>query len=87
VRAVLDGGPGARAGLRTGDVLVASGERELRSIADLYAALAGAGTSRELALRVLRGTQEERIAVALDGAPPAGGTPASTARPGGEHHL
>src|SRR4051812_13490109 len=39
VRTVAPGGPGDRAGLRTGDVLTGSGDNELRAVADLYAAI------------------------------------------------
>jgi DNA-binding MarR family transcriptional regulator len=60
VRAVEAGTPAFAAGLRTGDLLY-----ELRSIADLYAAIDRAGG--ELPLHVLRGADEVTVFVPLDG--------------------
>ncbi|HEY6890960.1 MAG TPA: MarR family transcriptional regulator [Solirubrobacter sp.] len=60
VRAVETGTPAATAGLRTGDVL-----RDLRSIADLYAAVDAA--RGHVSLRVLRGADELTVSIALDG--------------------
>jgi DNA-binding MarR family transcriptional regulator len=65
VRAVEDESPAARAGVRTGDVLLAAGTRPLRSIAALYAGIDDAAAQRRLALRVLRGSQEHDLAVPL----------------------
>jgi DNA-binding MarR family transcriptional regulator len=68
VRAVAADGAAARAGLRVGDVLLAAGDRELRSAGALHAAVAEGAAAGTLALRVLRGTGELTVAVALDAA-------------------
>ena len=67
VRAVDADSPAADAGLRTGDVLLGAGERDLRSIAELYAAIDDASPAGRLTLRVLRGTEELPRTVALNG--------------------
>jgi DNA-binding MarR family transcriptional regulator len=89
VRAVADGGPAARAGVRTGDVLLAAGTRPLRSVAALYAGLDEAALQRRLQLRLLRGTQEHRLTLPLTDAPPPDGSVAAIAgrAAGGEHVL
>ena len=46
VRAVSADGPAEAAGLRTGDMLTAADGRELRSVADLYAAIDDAAGRR-----------------------------------------
>jgi DNA-binding MarR family transcriptional regulator len=74
VRAVEDDGAAAAAGLRTGDVLLSAGERELRSVAALHAAIADA-TDGRLRLRVQRGADTTTVTVALaagEGAATAG---------------
>jgi DNA-binding MarR family transcriptional regulator len=78
VRTVEEGGPAAAAGLRTGDVLLAAGEHELRSVAALHAAVGDAG--RKLRLRVQRGGETLDVTVALAPAGAAAGRPAR-----GEH--
>src|SRR4051794_35269239 len=82
VRDVDEGGPAAAAGLRTGDVLTAADQRELRSVAALHAALEGAS---RLTLRIVRGTQEDQLTVTLSGS----GRDAGSLRtaPPGEHAL
>jgi DNA-binding MarR family transcriptional regulator len=65
VRSVLEGGPAEHAGLRTGDVLVRAGRRELRSVAALHAAVADVAKSRRLRLRLVRGADERAVTVAL----------------------
>ena len=73
VHAVDPGGAAALAGLRTGDVLVRAGRRELRSVATLYAALAEAPGSGRLSLVAVRGTDEREVTLQLpDGAAPDG---------------
>jgi S1-C subfamily serine protease len=76
VRSVDEGGPAAAAGLRTGDVLLRAGGRELRSVAALHEAVAeGAGALR---LEVRRGAETTTVTVAT-----AAGAPGRAAR--GEH--
>jgi DNA-binding MarR family transcriptional regulator len=89
VRAVADGEAGRHAGLRTGDVLVSSGPHELRAVADLYAAIDDAAPSGRLPLRLVRGTAERRLTVALNaGARVSGSLAATTGRnASGEHRL
>src|SRR5690242_8617735 len=82
VRAVDRHGPACAAGLRTGDVLLAAGRRELRSAASLSAAIDAARPGGRLGLRVLRGADESDVVVSL------GEPPAAAATPGrGEHAV
>jgi serine protease Do len=69
VRAVLDDGPAAAAGVQRGDLLVAAGGAPLDGIDALYAALDGAPADAPLTLRVVRGAEELELAVTV---PPAG---------------
>jgi serine protease Do len=63
VRGVEDDSPAHRAGLERGDLLVAVGGRALTSLDDLFDALEpGTGS---LSLRVVRGTEERDVEVAL----------------------
>jgi DNA-binding MarR family transcriptional regulator len=84
VRAVEAPGPAAAAGLRTGDVLVRAGERELRSIGALYAAIEDAAPSGRLELRILRGADEVPLTVALEG---PGARAAGTGRGARDEHV
>jgi serine protease Do len=61
VRGVVDDSPAERAGLERGDLLVRAGERELRSIDDLFDALETGGDA--LTLSVVRGEEERDVAV------------------------
>ena len=63
VRGVLDGTPAAAAGLERGDLLVAAGDAPLTSADDLFDALDRGGET--LTLRVLRGTGERDVEIAL----------------------
>jgi serine protease Do len=63
VRAVEQGGPADLAGVRAGDLLIGVGETDLRGLADVFAALDAAGDS--VVLRLLRGTEELEVTVAL----------------------
>jgi DNA-binding MarR family transcriptional regulator len=70
LRVVDRDGAGGRGGLRAGDVLLAGGDRPLRSVAGLRAALADAAGGT-LALRVLRGAEEEVEVVVTVPTPPS----------------
>jgi serine protease Do len=63
VRGVEEGSPAARAGLERGDLIVAAGGAPVARLDDVYAALDAAGD--ELALTVVRGTEEREVNVAL----------------------
>ena len=63
VRSVERDGPSARAGIEPGDVLVRAGRAELRSAADLYAAIARA--TRSLRIRLQRGAEGRTVSVTL----------------------
>lgn len=75
VRAVEDVSPAAAAGLRTGDLLVAAGDRALVAIDDLHDALVTAGAGSTVVLRVVRGVEESEVTVTL-------GAPEETVSPG-----
>src|SRR4051812_1428357 len=79
VRAVEAGGPGAGAGLQSGDIPERAGRRDLRSIAALYAAIEEAATARRLRLRVVRGAAEHQVTVPLGDGPRLDGALAATA--------
>jgi DNA-binding MarR family transcriptional regulator len=79
VRSVEDGEPAAAAGVRTGDLLLRAGTRQLRSIGALYEAIAGAGENRRLRIVLLRGMEEHRVTVRLGDARTAHDTVAATA--------
>jgi S1-C subfamily serine protease len=63
VRDVAEDSPAARAGLASGDLIVAAGGQPVRTIDDLSGALQTAGDTIEL--NVLRGTDERSIQVVL----------------------
>ncbi len=65
VRAVEEGSPAGRAGLRRGDVLVSADGAPLCSIDDLHAALTADGPALELA--VVRATEELTVRVEFPG--------------------
>jgi len=89
VREVDDGGAASHAGIRTGDVLVRAGRRELRSIAALYAAIDDDATSGRLRIALIRGEQEHSVTIRLAPAPAPAAEPAATpGRTGsGDHRL
>ena len=64
IRALEEGGPADRAGIKTGDLLVAAGGRELTSIDALFDALEEA--NKELRVTVVRGVEEQELTVVLD---------------------
>ena len=63
IRGVADDSPAARAGLASGDLIVAAAGQPVRTVDDLSAALRTAGEAIELS--VLRGTDERTIQVAF----------------------
>jgi DNA-binding MarR family transcriptional regulator len=65
VRGVEPGSPAQAAGVAPGDVLIRAGGRELRSSSSLYAAIQDAG--ERLTVTLLRGNEELRLRIALDG--------------------
>ncbi|HEX2699192.1 MAG TPA: S1C family serine protease [Acidimicrobiales bacterium] len=67
VRQVEDDSPAARAGLQEGDLLVASGDRALAGLDDLWAALDGVDVDGSLPLTVVRGVEELQVTVAFAG--------------------
>jgi DNA-binding MarR family transcriptional regulator len=67
VRSVEPASPAADAGVQSGDVLIAAGDRDLRSSSSLYAAVRDSGQG-PLALRLLRGSDQVEIELQLAGA-------------------
>lgn len=66
VRHVQDGSRAQRARIQTGDVLVRAADRELRSVASLYAALQERAAAGEVTITIVRGVDTElRVAVDL----------------------
>jgi serine protease Do len=63
VRAVADDSPAARAGIERGDLIVAAAGKELAAVDDLFDALDGVTST--VTLRVVRGTEERDVEVAL----------------------
>jgi DNA-binding MarR family transcriptional regulator len=85
VRAVHEDGAAARAGIRTGDVLLSAGKRELRAIACLYVAIDDAAGTGQLVLTLLRGVDQHRVTIDLGEALRRDGTLVVTAR--GDHKI
>jgi serine protease Do len=66
VQDVEEKGAAGRTGVRRGDLIVGAGERDVRGIDDLYAALDSPAAGAELTLKVLRGAEEQLVAVRLE---------------------
>ena len=66
VHAVEDGGPAARAGIEQGDLIVAVAGAAVTSVDELADALERVGAGAEVAVGVVRGTDERTVGVALD---------------------
>jgi S1-C subfamily serine protease len=64
VRDVVDESPAARAGLASGDMIVAAGGQPVRTVDDLYDALQAAGTGT-VELSLVHGTEERTVQVSL----------------------
>jgi S1-C subfamily serine protease len=65
VRDVERGSPAARAGVRTGDLLVRLGDADLESLDALFAVLERSAGQDALKLRVVRGEEESELALSL----------------------
>jgi serine protease Do len=65
VRAVEEGGPAERAGVRVGDLIVAAGGREVHDADELHEVLDGLGEEGTLQLALVRGTDELTVIVAF----------------------
>ncbi|HEX6458329.1 MAG TPA: S1C family serine protease [Thermoleophilaceae bacterium] len=65
VRGVQDGSPAAVAGIESGDLIAAAGEKPLASVDALYAALDSLPEDGRLPLTVVRGTEERELEVAF----------------------
>lgn len=76
VRLVDEGGPGAGAGLRRGDLVVAADGVDLASVDALHDALDAVPAGASLTLRIVRGTDELDVRVDFD---PAGADGEATA--------
>jgi S1-C subfamily serine protease len=66
VRAVEEGSPAERAGLRTGDLLVTAGGASLRTHDDLYDALDGLSAGGALAVQLVRGAEDIDVSVSFE---------------------
>jgi serine protease Do len=67
VHAVEEGGPAERAGIRQGDLIVGVAGTEITTADELAGALEGADPDATVEVRVVRGTDEVTVAVALGG--------------------
>jgi serine protease Do len=65
VRAVEDGSPADRAGIRVGDLIVAAGGREVRDADELHEVLDGLAEDGTLQLALVRATEELTVTVAF----------------------
>jgi len=63
VRGVVDDSPAAAAGIKEGDLLVRAGDRELASHDDLFAVLGTVEPGGQLAIALVRGTEELTVTV------------------------
>jgi S1-C subfamily serine protease len=63
VRGVSEDSPAATAGVKEGDLLVRAGDRELKTLDDLFAALGAVEAGGQLALTLVRGVDELTVTV------------------------
>jgi len=73
VRDVEDGSPAAGAGLTQGDLIVAAGERPLRTVDELLDVLDGLDEGATLELQVVRGSEARAVAVSFAASADGGG--------------
>jgi serine protease Do len=67
IRGVEEGGPAGRAGIRTGDLIVAAAGREITAADDLFEVLDGLSVGDSLSLRIVRGAEELDVSVGFGG--------------------
>jgi serine protease Do len=67
IRAVETGSPAERAGLQRGDLIVSAQGRDTERVEALYEALDAARQTSELELEIVRGADQQKVAVALGG--------------------
>jgi serine protease Do len=65
VRAVEEGSPAERAGVRVGDLIATAGGREVRDADELHEVLDSLGEAGTLQLALVRGTDELTVIVAF----------------------
>jgi serine protease Do len=65
VRAVEEGSPAERAGVRVGDLIATAGGREVRDADELHEVLDSLGEEGTLQLALVRGTDELTVIVAF----------------------
>jgi serine protease Do len=65
IREVGDGTPAERAGIESGDLLVAAGGRPVASVDDLFDALGAVGAGGSLDVTLVRGTEERTASVSF----------------------
>ncbi|MDQ3678957.1 MAG: S1C family serine protease [Actinomycetota bacterium] len=75
VRHVQDDSPAGLAGIRSGDLIVAAGGREVTNLDDLYQALDAVEDDGSLGLRVVRGADELDVSVGFAATTRAEGSP------------
>ena len=68
--ATLSSGPAGAAGLRPGDVVLALGEKPVRSTAELLRAVAGLRPGTRAVVTVQRGSQRAQVPVTVGERPP-----------------
>ncbi|MDP8992637.1 MAG: PDZ domain-containing protein, partial [Actinomycetota bacterium] len=74
VRQVEDDSPAGRAGVRSGDLIVAAAGRDVTSLDELFEALDAVEEDGSLALRVVRGVDELEVSVGFAGGARAEGS-------------
>lgn len=65
IQFVQPGSPAERAGLERGDIIVRIGEREVRSVEDVFAAVREHRIGERIVIRIVRGTTERDIEAVL----------------------